>query len=383
MPRRFALAFYCVLALAGCLPPLHAAPRHVFIAGDSTASAYGPERAPRQGWGMALQSFLNPEAWQVRNHAQSGRSARSFFTEGWFLALAKELRRGDVLLIQFGHNDQKLEDPTRYNEPHRAFPSWLRRYIALARRHGVTPILITPLARRKFDGSQLLDTHGLYAQATRQLAQQENVALIDLTAISMDWLRALGPEASTLYYMHVPEARTPELQQADDTHLHERGAVQVACMVLAAWQTLEPSITPHVIRDTDCGAQAVPEHQSQKSGSKVLQATEVNALARKQPGPHGGPGTTTGFSMFAEVEDAALHFRRRVLVPGAGIGLHTHHHDEIYYVLEGQARYILDGSVHNVSAGTAMLTRSGSTHGIYQYGEKELVLLIAYPRLTQ
>lgn len=380
MPRRHASAIFFALTLLCCLANAHAAPRRVFIAGDSTASAYGPERAPRQGWGMALQSFLDPAAWEVRNHAQSGRSARSFIDEGWFLALAKELRRGDVLLIQFGHNDQKLEDPTRYNEPEQAFPSWLRRYIALARRHGVTPVLITPLARRKFDGSQLLDTHGLYAQAVRQLAKTEAVALIDLSAISMDWLRALGPEASKLFYMHVPEARTPALEQADDTHLHERGAVQVACMVMTAWQTLEPTIKANVIRDTDCGAQAVPAEASKKCSSQVLQAAEVLKLARQQPGPHGGPGITTGFSMFADVEDATLHFRRRVLPPGAGIGLHTHHHDEIYYVLAGQARYILDGQVHRVGEGSAMLTRSGSTHGIYQDGDKELVFLIAYPR---
>lgn len=380
MPRHSARTIYLAVILLSCAVLAHAAPRRVFIASDSTASQYGPERAPRQGWGMALQSFLDPSAWEVRNHAQSGRSARSFVDQGWFLGIAKELRRGDVLLIQFGHNDQKLEDPTRYNEPHQAFPSWLRRYIALARRHGVTPILITPLARRKFDGSQLLDTHGLYAEAIRQLAKAEGVGLIDLSVISMDWLRALGPEASKLFYMHVPEARTPTLEQADDTHLHERGAVQVACMIMAAWQTLEPAISTHVIRDTDCGAQAVAAEASKKSSSQVLQAAEVLKLARNQPGPHGGPGITTGFSMFADVEDAALHFRRRVLPPGTGIGLHTHHHDEIYYVLAGQARYILDGNVHIVGEGAAMLTRSGSTHGIYQDGEKVLVLLIAYPR---
>ena len=86
------------------------------------------------------------------------------------------------------------------------------------------------------------------------------------------------------------------------------------------------------------------------------------------------------FSVFAEIEDAALHFRRRVLSHGAGIGLHRHHHDEIYYVLEGETRYILDGSLDALSKGAAMLTRSGSTHAIYQEGEKDLVLLIVYPR---
>src|SRR5687768_15917430 len=90
-------------------------PRQIFIAGDSTASEYGPDRAPRQGWGQALDSFLD-DSFVVRNHAKSGRSARSFIEDGWVDGIAKDIRAGDVLLIQFGHNDEKIEDPTRYNE---------------------------------------------------------------------------------------------------------------------------------------------------------------------------------------------------------------------------------------------------------------------------
>src|SRR5688572_25877896 len=84
-------------------------PRQVFIAGDSTASEYGPERAPRHGWGQALDSFLD-DSFVVRNRAKSGRSARSFIEEGWFDGIAKDIRTGDILLIQFGHNDEKIED---------------------------------------------------------------------------------------------------------------------------------------------------------------------------------------------------------------------------------------------------------------------------------
>jgi lysophospholipase L1-like esterase len=202
---------------------------------------------------MALQSFLDPSAWEVRNHAQSGRSARSFIEQGWLAGIGSELQAGDMLLIQFGHNDQKLEDPSRYNEPHKAFPMWLQRYVALARQKGARPILLTPLARRKFDGNQLLDTHGLYTDAVGKLAKQLHVELIDLNTLSMDWLRKLGPENSKRFFMHVPEARTPTTMQADDTHLRARGALQVACMIVSAWQLLEPQIKTQVIRDTrDC-----------------------------------------------------------------------------------------------------------------------------------
>lgn len=233
------------------------APRQVFIVGDSTASQYGPERAPREGWGMQLQALLDPAAWQVRNHAQSGRSSRSFIEEGWLTPVEAGLHRGDVLLIQFGHNDEKLEDPSRYNEPERAFPYWLMRYVTLARSKGAVPILITPLARRKFEhGSkidQLLDTHGAYTLAVRALGAREHVGLIDLNASSMAWLRRLGDEASKSYYMHVPAQR-----QADDTHLQHRGAVQVACLVLAGWRALDPALKNDLSSETDCAVIARP-----------------------------------------------------------------------------------------------------------------------------
>ena len=245
--------------LAGCASTQirPQAPRQVFIVGDSTASEYGPERAPREGWGMQLQSLLDPAAWHVRNHAQSGRSSRSFMEEGWLKPVEANLHRGDVLLIQFGHNDEKLEDPTRYNDPAHAFPQWLMRYVTLARSKGATPILITPLARRKFErGSkidQLLDTHGAYTLAVRALAARQHVGLIDLNASSMAWLRTLGDDASKPYYMHVPEQG-----QADDTHLQHRGAVQVACLVVTGWRALNPALKQDLADQADCTAAAQP-----------------------------------------------------------------------------------------------------------------------------
>ena len=366
-----------MLAFAASAIAAEPMPRRIFIAGDSTASEYGPERAPRQGWGQQLQSFLDPAAWQVRNHAQAGRSSRSFIEQGWLDGIDSELRRGDVLLIQFGHNDAKLEDPSRYNEPRDAFPLWLMRYVTLARERGATPLLITPVARRKFDRGQLLDTHGLYAQAVRDLAAREQLGLIDLNASSSDWLRALGDEPSKLFFMHVPEARTPGEAQTDDTHFHERGAVAVACLVVDAWKRIDPALSTHVIRDTDCGARpsALADRAAQPHPSSVIHSAD---FARTQPGPHGGAGATTAYPMFADAPDMPFQFRKRALHKGAGIGLHQHDHDEIYYVLSGRGRYILDGVVHDVTAGDALLTLTGSTHSIQQTGDEDLVLLIVY-----
>ena len=361
-----------VMLLTWCVPAIAAPPRQVFIAGDSTASAYGAERAPREGWGQQLQGFLAEDAYVVRNHAQSGRSSRSFIAEGWFDGMAKAMRAGDVLLIQFGHNDEKIEDPTRYNEPRQAFPEWLMHYVELAREKGATPILVTPVARRKFDHGQLLDTHGLYAQAVRDLASRENVGLIDLSAASMDWLRAAGDEASKAYFMHVPAQG-----QRDDTHFQQRGAVMVACLVVAGWKQLDRSLAAHVKRDTDCGAPAtaLADRKAQANPSLIAHEREI---AIEQPGPHGGAGSTTAYPFFKQAPALGFEFRKRVLRRDAGIGLHQHHKDEIYYVLSGSGIYELDGEAREVRAGDAMLTRPGSTHAIRQHGEDDLVLLIMY-----
>jgi lysophospholipase L1-like esterase/quercetin dioxygenase-like cupin family protein len=371
----FARLMLAVLPLCFLATPARAAdaPRRVFIAGDSTAAEYGPERAPRNGWGQRLQGFLDPTRFEVRNHAAGGRSSRSFIEEGHLQPIADALREGDILLIQFGHNDAKYEDPRRYTGPETAYPQWLMRYVAIAREHGATPILLTPVSRRVWDFGSLLDTHARYSQAVRDLAAREQVPLIDLNATSTDWLRALGDEPSKAYFEHVAERGV-----SDDTHFSAAGATMVACLVVREWKKVDPGLAAHVIRDTDCGAPASARADlaAQKNPSSVVHERDY---AKPQPGPHGGPGTTTAYQLFADAPGLPFVMRKRVLHRGAGIGLHQHHKDEIYYVLEGRGRYVLDGQAYHVVAGDAMLTRPGSTHAIQQVGDGDLVLMIAYP----
>ena len=103
-----------------------------------------------------------------------------------------------------------------------------------------------------------------------------------------------------------------------------------------------------------------------------------STVAAKQPGPHKGTGQTTGYSFFAKAPDLELVFRKRALHPGASIGYHEQKEDEIYYVLSGRGEFTLDGVRHEVGPGTAMLTRPGSSHGLRQVGDEDLVILISY-----
>jgi mannose-6-phosphate isomerase-like protein (cupin superfamily) len=114
------------------------------------------------------------------------------------------------------------------------------------------------------------------------------------------------------------------------------------------------------------------------NGSVIEHDSLVKA---SQPGPHRGTGMTTGYSFFAKTADLKMVFRKRALHPGASIGQHRQREDEIYYVLGGRGELTLDGDRYDVGPGTAILTRTGSTHSIRQVGSEDLVLLIAYERM--
>jgi len=103
-------------------------------------------------------------------------------------------------------------------------------------------------------------------------------------------------------------------------------------------------------------------------------------LAIQQPGPHEGGGLTTAFPFFEQAEGFDIVFRKRALHPGATIGEHRNDKDEIYYVLSGRGELMLDGEYRDVAAGDAILTRRGSTHGLRQRGDEELVIFVVFPK---
>jgi mannose-6-phosphate isomerase-like protein (cupin superfamily) len=101
-------------------------------------------------------------------------------------------------------------------------------------------------------------------------------------------------------------------------------------------------------------------------------------VAKNEPGTHNGGGQTVGYSFFSKVPKLGLVFRKRALKPGSGIGLHEQKEDEIYYVLSGTGTMTLDGKAVHVTPGTAVLTRTGSSHSLRQTGSDDLVILINY-----
>lgn len=207
--------------------------RSLFLIGDSTVADYPASSAPMAGWGQMLPALL-PSGTVCRNHAVNGRSTKSFLDEGRFDAVLERLAPGDLLLVEFGHNDEKREDPTRWADAAGAYSDNLRRMVREARSRGAGPVLLTSVCRRVFDeGMQLRDTHGEWPEAMRQVAAELDVPLIDLTRLTMYWISRLGPDASRPAFMHIPAGVHPNWPDgvADDTHFSREGARAVADMV--------------------------------------------------------------------------------------------------------------------------------------------------------
>jgi pectinesterase len=216
---------------------------HLYLIGDSTCATKKLDKEnPERGWGHMLQPLFD-EAVVVGNHATNGRSTKSFRDEGRWARVERQLRPGDYVFIQFGHNDQKIKDSTRYSTPEQ-YAENLRRYVRETRAKGATPILLTPIVRRHFVDGVLTDTHGDYPAQVRRVAAEEGVALLDMEPLTREWVASLGDEASRQYFMWVAPGTCPLCPDGrqDDTHLNVRGAHVVARMVCEALRREVPAL---------------------------------------------------------------------------------------------------------------------------------------------
>jgi pectinesterase len=211
-------------------------PGTVFVAGDSTASVYAAAEAPRAGWGQALPLFVNPGVRLV-DEAISGASSKSFIALGGLARIDLEIEPGDVLLISFGHNDEKVADPDRGTDPATTFPEYLARYVEVARAHGATPVLVTPVERRRFTAEGIATaSHGAYPEAMEQLGTRLNVPVVDLTTLSRALWQDLGLEGSKGMFLWLEPGESANYPDGvrDNTHFRAAGAIEVARLVATA-----------------------------------------------------------------------------------------------------------------------------------------------------
>jgi lysophospholipase L1-like esterase len=226
-----------IILLFGCKSQVK-----IYTIGDSTmANKPNPEKNPERGWAQMLPDFFTNDVIVI-NKAVNGRSTRSFIDENRWDSIYKVLKKGDYVFIQFGHNDQKDQDPKRYANPHTAYRQNLMRFVNESRKKGAIPVLFTSIVRRNFnDKGVLIDTHGEYTLETRLVAKEMKVSLIDLQYLTELMEEKYGVEGSKQLHLHYQPGEIefyPEGKE-DNTHLSVKGATEVAQIVVNELQKLK------------------------------------------------------------------------------------------------------------------------------------------------
>lgn len=253
MPNKGILRIVAQLAILLLSLPCFAEelrPQTLFIAGDSTAASY--QNKDHQGWGATLQSFLDEDKVVVDNRARGGRSSRTFITEGLWQSLIEDVKPGDLVLIQFGHNDAgAINDDSRArgslpglgderteitnqvtgkDETVYTFGHYIRQMVADVKAKDATPILLSMTVRNRWENDRVERRHGQYGYWMHQLAWALDTPFIDVTNPVADKLDRLGAE------------RVAELYPKDHTHFNEAGAELHAETIVSALKGLRPTL---------------------------------------------------------------------------------------------------------------------------------------------
>jgi lysophospholipase L1-like esterase len=223
------LSVSTVISVAGQKRPLT-----IYIAGDSTAARKLPEKRPETGWGEMLQQHFDEKKVVVDDRAQNGRSTKTFISEGRWQAIVDVLQPGDLVFVEFGHNDESKEKGERYTPPE-DFRTNLTRFVVDVRSKKGIIVLMTPVARRKFDkGGKLIDTHGEYPDIVRSVAAKEKVPLIDMLKKTSALLTSYGPDKSRTLFLQLKAGENPNYPNGieDNTHSNPLGAEENAKLVV-------------------------------------------------------------------------------------------------------------------------------------------------------
>lgn len=248
----------------------------VFMIGDSTMANKPLDKENQErGWGQMLPIYLDG-AIKVDNHAVNGRSSKSFINEGRWDKVREQIRPGDYVIIQFGHNDEKIKNEDRYTKPGSTFDANLKKFVAETREKGGTPILMNSIVRRNFpangiaaaqtddrqktwkkglenypaEGDTLVDTHGDYRIAPRNVAEEMGVVFIDMNTLTHELVQGLGRDASREMFMWMPVGKYEFAPNGriDNTHLNVLGGILVSRLAVDALAEKVPALKPYIRR---------------------------------------------------------------------------------------------------------------------------------------
>lgn len=218
----------------------------VFLCGNSTV--VDQEREPWASWGQMIPRFFDDRIC-FANYAESGESANTFIEAKRLKKLLTQMKSGDYIFIEFGHNDQKQTGPGK--GAYYSYMTGLKMFIDEARLKGAYPILVTPTQRRRFEKGKIVNTHGEYPDAMKWLAHKENIPLIDLHSMTRILYEALGVEESKKAFVHYPANTFPNQTKTleDNTHFNAYGAYQVAKCIVEGIINLNLSLSKHISED--------------------------------------------------------------------------------------------------------------------------------------
>jgi lysophospholipase L1-like esterase len=220
----------------------------VYLIGDSTMANKPTSVFPETGWGMPFAYFFDSTV-VVDNRAKNGRSTRTFISENLWKPVSDNLKAGDYVFMQFGHNDESKEKTDRYTTPDE-YKNNLRKFVSETRAKGATPVLLTPVTRRKFVDGKIQDTHLVYSTLVREVAEEQQVFLIDLDEKSKALLQQFGEEHSKLLFLQMLPGEHPNYPDGknDNTHFSELGARKMAQIILAEVVTQRLELSNRIIK---------------------------------------------------------------------------------------------------------------------------------------
>ena len=220
----------------------------VFLCGNSTV--VDQPREPYTSWGQMIPRWFNDKVC-IANFAESGLTATSFLAQNRFDKILSMIKKGDYVLCEFGHNDQKEHGPG--DGPWYNFAYAMKKFIDLTRRAGAHIIFVTPTQRRFFDKTRtkILETHGEYPTAIRTIAAREHVRVIELHDYTRTFFETLGYDNSRKALVHYPANTYPGQTKAlaDNTHFNPYGAYEVAKMVVMGMKKLNLPIVKDLRSD--------------------------------------------------------------------------------------------------------------------------------------
>jgi lysophospholipase L1-like esterase len=219
-----------------------------WLCGDSTMSIKDKKAYPETGWGMPFVFFWDSTV-TVENLARNGRGTSSFRNEGTWKQVMDRAKEGDYVVVQFGHNDEVPTKETYTNETE--FKKNLKQYVEEARSKKVIPLLLTPMARRKFDSTgKIAGTHDVYSQIVRDVAKEEKVVVFDMDKLTQQLYQEFGVENSKLLFLHLKPGEHPNYPDGkeDNTHFSELGARLVAQLVLKEIKSQIPELADRIVK---------------------------------------------------------------------------------------------------------------------------------------